>query len=538
MSKTIERLGRILRRREAASAACAAPLAKDFMRNRRGGAAVWFTLTLPVVLMFVGAAVDYNNESTYQRQLQAAVDSAALAAAVAQQNSQDPTATANQYMANNFSAPSGSPVTTTVSVDATTSAVTVASTGAVPTYVMGLAGYASLPLDATATASTGASGPTEVSIVFDTTYSMTALSSNGVTKLANAQSDAVALINKLFVLPNGNTNPNVKAALVPFGVYVNLANAAQQSMAAQGAPSPAGWNQLTTATTSYPDNGVFATGALNPLPWLTNTNSNTTYANVCNENHGPYVCVNTNWVTQTCYNDTIPYDCSYQGQSCNSQDLGTKTCGQQWWSYSWNGCVATTPNGGDMTDTVTSSNPVWGVLNYTCASPMQRLTTDYHSLISQINSLQAYDDTYIAEGLVWGWRALSPNAPFADGAPYNSGTKKILILMTDGFNTNEPDPNLEYPWDSWAHYGPGQYANDWANDGTADANTKQVCQNIVNSGITVYTIAFQVNNSNVQTILKNCATTPENYYDATDIVSLSGAFQSIGASLTQAHLTQ
>ena len=279
------------------------------------------------------------------------------------------------------------------------------------------------------------------------------------------------------------------------------------------------------------------------LPWLANTATQTYYNNVCNENYAPQQCTytNTGWVSQTCYNDTVPYDCSYesQSQSCTGgQDLGTQTCGVQWWNYNWSGCVSTTPNGGDLTDTLTSANPVWGVLNYTCASPMQRLTTNYNSLVSQINALTAYDDTYIAEGLIWGWRVLSPNAPFADGAAYNSGTKKILILMTDGFNTNEPDPNLEYPWNSWAAYGPGQYANDWANDGTADNNTKTVCQNIVNAGITVYTIAFQVNNPNIQSILLNCATTPTNYYNATDIVSLSGAFKSIGGSLTQAHLTQ
>ena len=58
------------------------------------------------------------------------------------------------------------------------------------------------------------------------------------------------------------------------------------------------------------------------------------------------------------------------------------------------------------------------------------------------------------------------------------------------------------------------------------------------SGITVFTIAFEVNNPNIQSILENCATTPQNYYNATDIVSLSGAFQSIAGNLTQAHLTQ
>ena len=505
--------------------------------DRRGGVAVWFAVAMPVMILFVGAGVDYNNESVYERQLQAAVDSAALAGAVAQSNGLDAVATAKQYFANNFEAPANSPISPSVSVDPATSIVNVSAAGSVPTYIMGAAGFSSLPISAHAGASTGASGPTEVALAFDTTYSMSALSSNGVSKLANAQADAVALVKKLFVLPNGAQNPFVKVGLVPFGVYVNVKNAAIQSLTATGLTSAQAWSELTPSTVSYPDKNQYGT-ASDPLPWLTKTASNKTYANVCNENYGPTTCKNTGWVTQTCYNDGVPYDCSYEAQSCSAPDLHTQSCGQQWWGYSWSGCVSTTPNSGDLTDTISSSNPVWGVLNYNCASPLARLTTNMSSLVTQINSLTATDDTYIPEGLVWAWRVLSPNAPFADGATYSSGTKKILILMTDGFNTEQPNPNLQYPWSSYAHYGPGEYYNNKSNSGTADTTLKTTCANVVKSGITVFTIAFEVNNPNIQSILENCATTPQNYYNATDIVSLSGAFQSIAGNLTQAHLTQ
>ncbi|MCX7324932.1 MAG: hypothetical protein NTZ14_10975 [Hyphomicrobiales bacterium] len=39
------------------------------------------------------------------------------------------------------------------------------------------------------------------------------------------------------------------------------------------------------------------------------------------------------------------------------------------------------------------------------------------------------------EGIMWGWRKLSPRARFADGAAYGTdGNKKILVIMTDGEN--------------------------------------------------------------------------------------------------------
>ncbi len=37
---------------------------------------------------------------------------------------------------------------------------------------------------------------------------------------------------------------------------------------------------------------------------------------------------------------------------------------------------------------------------------------------------------------MWGWRTISPNAPFADGVAYNtSNNTKVIVLMTDGQNT-------------------------------------------------------------------------------------------------------
>ena len=258
--------------------------------------------------------------------------------------------------------PAGQSISTNVTVSAKTSAVQVSATGTVPTYVMGLFGFNSLPIDATASAATN--GSTEVAIVFDTTYSMTAQSSNGLSKLANAQADAVQLVQSL-MLPGGNPNPNVKVGLVPFGVYVNVENAAVQSLVNQGMSQSAALSALTT------------TGAPNPLPWLTATQDNRTYATVVNNSYGPETCTPAAWVPATCYNDGLPYDCSYEQYSCNQPAIVSSTPDTEWWGYNWSGCVSTTPNGGDLTDTMTSANPVWGVYNYTCANPMQRLTTDF-----------------------------------------------------------------------------------------------------------------------------------------------------------------
>jgi hypothetical protein len=47
----------------------------------------------------------------------------------------------------------------------------------------------------------------------------------------------------------------------------------------------------------------------------------------------------------------------------------------------------------------------------------------------------AAGNTNLLEGFMWGWRTLSPNGPFKDGAGYDAkDNTKIIILMTDGMN--------------------------------------------------------------------------------------------------------
>ena len=190
------------------------------LTDRRGSIAVWFSLSFPLMIMFAGAAIDYAHQTAYQRALQAATDAAAIAAASGSSGADADTlsATVNQYISNNFSAPEGYSVTTNVALNASTGAVTVKSSTTMSTMIMGMIGYSTLPVNASAAAVRGATTPTEIALVFDTTYSMSAITSNGLSRMQNAQAAAVSLINSVMTLPNGDTNPNVKVGLVPFGL--------------------------------------------------------------------------------------------------------------------------------------------------------------------------------------------------------------------------------------------------------------------------------------------------------------------------------
>lgn len=99
----------------------------------------------------------------------------------------------------------------------------------------------------------------------------------------------------------------------------------------------------------------------------------------------------------------------------------------------------------------------------------------------------------------------------------NKTFSKYIVLMTDGENTG--------------------HSNVW--NQSLDKATKDTCTDARNAGITIYTVAFMAP-VNGQNLLKACAGSAANYYQANDMVSLVSAFKSIGqkASDQTVRLTQ
>jgi hypothetical protein len=94
--------------------------------------------------------------------------------------------------------------------------------------------------------------------------------------------------------------------------------------------------------------------------------------------------------------------------------------------------------------------------------------------------------------------------------------------MTDGDNTRAPD----YP----THNSTSKVlANDL---------TRELCSNIKAEKITVYTVAFEVTDTTIKDILRDCATNPSLYFDAKNSKTLTAAFASIAASLRNISLSR
>jgi hypothetical protein len=172
-----------------------------------------------------------------------------------------------------------------------------------------------------------------------------------------------------------------------------------------------------------------------------------------------------------------------------------------------------------------------------------RLSEDFPALKTAIGNLTPVGDTNIPLGLVWGWHLVSPNTPFADGAPYETTTtKKIIVLMSDGEN-NVLDPGTgggsSYSGISYlTHDRLGlKSGNEGQRQKALDDRLALLCSNIKARGIRVYTVRLEVTQG-TSTVLQNCATNPQMFYDVQSAATLQQVFTAIAGEIVNIRIAK
>jgi Flp pilus assembly protein TadG len=202
----------------------------------------------------------------------------------------------------------------------------------------------------------------------------------------------------------------------------------------------------------------------------------------------------------------------------------------QWW-----GCILERPTPQDTQNSGTNwrwdmyRNPSGGINNGCHRSYILPLTNVYGTIRSRISGLYASGNTLSNVGMVWGYRVLSPEAPFREGAAWtNDKVKKVAILMTDGDNNIGGSS-------SYSAYGPWTTLR--LTDSHLDNKLAATCQNMKNNGITVYTITFTsgINNA-TKGFFRNCASSEEKYFDAPEQSDLIDVFEQIARELSNIHI--
>ena len=197
----------------------------------------------------------------------------------------------------------------------------------------------------------------------------------------------------------------------------------------------------------------------------------------------------------------------------------------------WHGCVLSRSRGGSGTSVLHLNDEEWAnepvsTLNrgdWMCGlSPLLPLTNQLADARASINGLAADGDTYMPSGIAWGWRVLTPNAPFTGG---RANTKQVMVIMTDGANSMYKGFGRTHPRIDFG--GP----NETADVDRVTDHTETLCENVKNDNIEVFTIAFEVTDAATRNMLSGCADSTANYFDARNAQQLEDAFEEIGNSI-------
>lgn len=217
-------------------------------------------------------------------------------------------------------------------------------------------------------------------------------------------------------------------------------------------------------------------------------------------------------------------------------NVGATHAGEPWITGNdptWAGCVGSRNYPLNISDEINSANPAPALQNVdiiggpiVCPSPLLPLTDDQQTALDAVAAMTAAGSTYIPAGIEWAWRVLSSAEPFTEGVTNaeleDRAGIKALIVLTDGANTRSP----AYP----DHSG--------TNVPFTNTLTNEICENVKADGILVFSIAFDVSNTQTQQMLENCATTPGHYFDAGNASALSAAFEEIGLTLRNLSLSR
>ncbi len=362
----------------------------------------------------------------------------------------------------------------------------------------------------------------EVTLVLDNTGSMN--SSGKITALKQASTD---LVNLLF---GQEENPALlKFALVPFAASVNIGSQYLNS----------GWMDNNAANSLH---GVqFEAGSQNVWDQYAKL-VNKSWNGCVEARPAPFDILDT--PPDPANGDTlwVPYFAPDEPDSW--------AAGQNGFWYGNNYLGDDVGNGNTNVDlrqrkvskydseTVNADGPYFNCKN----QPIQPLSNSKTTILNAVNQMTAAGSTVIPIGLAWGWRVLSPEQPFTQGASYSDPTvKKVIILLTDGKNDIGNLPNHNTSWyNGYGYISQGRLGTTNSAQAHVELNnrTAQLCTNIKTAGILIYTITFQVSDPTIQNLMRNCATTQAMYFDSPSNSELQQNFQEIAAQLGKLRISK
>jgi Flp pilus assembly protein TadG len=535
-------------------------LARRLTKRREGNIAIMFGLSAFALIFAIGLAVDISRGYTIRTKLNAALDDAGLALGsspgtwtTTQLNQRLQAFVQANYPGGTLQDTVGTP---TFSVSATGTTITVTGTANVPTVFMRLAQVNNMSVSATSVITKGIQG-LELAVVLDNTGSMLCGDGGGCTTPDHESALVSATQNDLLtpIFNNTTDTTKLKVALVPYVTTVNVGPA----LASKGLLSTAIQTGSGVNAGKYTDIHGAVINDFNGLPitFDATQTENTREWKGCvieptlatEDNTSPPVGVD---VAEPAGGWTTPWIAFYWPPNA----LTAGSAGYNNWYLGATVSGNTRPIGYPHTPgglfniwQQTSVGP-----NNGCPTAMLRLqqmdAAGQATVNTAVANLQAWaaGGTMVHMGMIWGWRALSPNPPFADGVPYAQATGsgaqwiKAVVLETDGAEEALQGQltGLSYLYNVNGNAGPyllGSSQNQTTYQSHLDTRLQTVCNNMKAQGIVIYTVGFGSGAAS-NTALVNCAGNGGKYIAAANAASLSTAFQAIAQGLNTLRLAQ
>lgn len=467
---------------------------KKFLKNDVGAIAVAAGLLIPVVVSATGVFIDMSQGYLVRARLASALDAAALAAAATGSDNE----TFLQQRVEDFVEANYPPekIGTNIIVETVLNGdeLTVSASAELSTSFMRIFGFDLLDVSASTTVQREVRG-LEVVMVLDNTGSMA--TNNNIATLRTATESFITILFESVSDPE-----LVRVGLVPYASSVNVGP--------YGLGVDLDNNGYGDPFVIPPEDDVYASydENLNPL-------------------------------TEDDYGideDDLEYDTSKKGQwhGCvlaeeYPLDIEDHVGPWEMYRHDFNGNSYYRNNtyfNGTLGD---GYNALRGPNIYCPQQPIVPLSSDEEFLIDATGNMTASGATLGNFGMSWGWRVLSPEEPFTEGADYdNDEWDKVVVVMTDGVNTMS---------NVYSAYGRSDDHSINAND--LDDRFSEVCDAMKAQDILIYTVTFDDGvDEDTKDLYRDCATNTSNYNDAPSQERLEEVFEKIARELSNLRIKQ
>jgi len=456
---------------------------KKFFRDTSGNFAIITGIIAIPIFAMAGGALDYTFIYNKRADTQNGLDAAILYVGTRMSEFTDDQLKEEfqKSLESNLSADQLSSITSTeFNIDRTSGSFYARLNSGYPTSILRVVGMNTLEYTVESQIRVGSLGGAEVIMALDTTLSMQTDNKIGALKTA-ATNFSTSLLG------NNTVNDKVKIGIVPFGRYVNV--------------------------------GL--------------DNRNASWLDVEDDSSQEQCSMQAPEISSSgCTSIDVEVDgiVSHTYNQCTNITYGEPVNTCETVNTIWHGCVGSRDEPLNVRDTDYFNNKIPGLMNHSCGNPILPLTTNKTDILQAISALTPAGDTYMASGITWGFRAITDGEPFSQGVnaqeAQDKNTRKILVLMSDGENTQAPSPNNFTFHNS-------------TDKEKADEFTLQACAEAKANDVTIYTIGFGDEiTADTEQLLLSCASQSENYLSASNAQELQIAFDKVSNEINTVYLSR